>query len=51
MLQESARAHEGAIEIGLIQARAQAKGNTRAQHDPQLNFVSGRAQMIGNVRR
>jgi hypothetical protein len=41
MLQDNTKAHEGAIEGSLIQARAQAKANTRAQHDPQLKFVAG----------
>jgi hypothetical protein len=46
MLQDNAKANEGAIEVGLLQARAQAKANTRAQHDPQLNFVSGAGGMV-----
>jgi hypothetical protein len=41
MLQDNTKAHDGAIEGSLIQARAQAKANTRAQHDPQLKFVAG----------
>jgi hypothetical protein len=47
MLQDNAKAHEGAIEGSLIQARAQAKANTRAQHDPQLKFVSGGGMLPG----
>jgi hypothetical protein len=45
MLQDNTKANEGAIEVSLIQARAQAKANTRAQHDPQINFVSGAGGM------
>jgi hypothetical protein len=41
MLQDNTKAHDGAIEASLIQARAQAKANTRAKHDAQLKFVSG----------
>jgi hypothetical protein len=47
MLQDNAKAHEGAIEGSLIQARAQAKANARAQHDPQLKFVSGGGMFPG----
>jgi hypothetical protein len=46
MLQDNAKASEGAIEVGLLQARAQAKANTRAQHDPQLKFVAGAGGMV-----
>lgn len=41
MLQEVDKAQEANVEIALVQARAQAKANTRAQHDPQLKFMSG----------
>jgi hypothetical protein len=41
MLQDNTKANDGSIEVGLLQARAQAKANTRAQHDPQLKFVAG----------
>jgi hypothetical protein len=46
MLQDNTKAHDGAIEGTLIQARAQAKANTRAQHDPQLKFVAGAGGMV-----
>jgi hypothetical protein len=47
MLQDNTKAHDGAIEGSLIQARAQAKANTRAQHDPQLNLVSAGGMKMG----
>jgi hypothetical protein len=46
MLQDNTKAHDGLIEGSLIQARAQAKANTRAQHDPQLKFVAGAGGMV-----
>jgi hypothetical protein len=46
LLQNNEKVNEGAIEVGLLQARAQAKANTRAQHDPQLKFVAGAGGMV-----
>jgi hypothetical protein len=50
MLSNNEKANEGAIEVGLLQARAQAKANTRAQHDPQLKFVAGAGGMLTGGR-
>lgn len=41
ILQDVAKAFEAQVELGLAQARAQAKANTRAAGDPVLKFVSG----------
>jgi hypothetical protein len=51
MLQDNTKAHDGAIEGSLIQARAQAKANTRAKNDPQvkLGMGSGGINLAGRL--
>ena len=49
IFQDVVRCQDANIEIGLITARAQARANTRAQHDPQLNFAAGKALVPGRM--
>lgn len=38
--QDLSRVHEGQIEVGLAQQRAQAKGQRQASNDPSLKFLA-----------